>query len=578
VGETLLVCSYSYSQRASDAMGLKSLLFGSKASTSSKLSAQHYNSTIAGAPPVKGSYPVAGNGPGLDVLKLQRESEVSRLSTAAPSPNIARNRDERPQTAPYDDGKANNSSRTFSGFSMKAPPSFYQSRRASIKTVVSRRDSYLPRAETPPPLPSSMTIDISQPPAEFQTNVNISRPASRKSRKEGLAGIHNSQGHGLGVIHSSSNMTPPLPSLHKPSSPIVSNHNRVESIGSHKPHVDLLDAHSAMHHSQKDSKQRAKAAGLRIYGEDVADRNIKDHGHGNPQLDLNAPDFSYLKSIYTPSSKSRLIDSALQQHDRRNGDAIGDDIRPQTLSDPKGTSLHSFTGYRPVIVPSRTGSAASNYSQPSLNDAPMTDEEPPFRYHKASPIPERGRTQSLVPVSAKSKPPVSWQNTHFQPTLPPRSSSRGALAVTGTSHEAPPLSHIHESLRKGATTYSAFPSVSRSNSRSATPLSYYTRPQKQESMVVESASKAPGLDKVANLKDNLDTNVNTQTLPGTLPHSPKFYELVASPSPDFTESFYLSPLNFTTPYNTNKPSSLHSKWPLSQSISSFDSGHAVNQI
>jgi hypothetical protein len=58
-------------------------------------------------------------------------------------------------------------------------------------------------------------------------------------------------------------------------------------------YVDLLDAAATINPSRS-LKQRARASGVRDYGEDVADRNIAEFG----AVDLNSPQFSYLRAIY----------------------------------------------------------------------------------------------------------------------------------------------------------------------------------------------------------------------------------------------------------------------------------------
>ena len=115
-----------------------------------KLKGQSYDAAVAAEAPVQGSYPVAGNGPNV-VEEIQRSRarrdkgmdarrQSVHPSIAAPL-DIARYREgpaERPRTAPYTGepgagytATTNNGGRTLSGFTMKSPPTFFNSGRAA---------------------------------------------------------------------------------------------------------------------------------------------------------------------------------------------------------------------------------------------------------------------------------------------------------------------------------------------------------------------------------------------------------------------------------------------------------------
>ncbi|KAI6247978.1 hypothetical protein HI914_04161 [Erysiphe necator] len=94
-------------------------------------------------------------------------------------------------------------------------------------------------------------------------------------------------------------------------------------------HVDLLDAHSLIHSSEKMTRYREKASGTRSYGEDVADRNKQ------PQI-LESP----IERLDTPQEPRPLIDSPelkfLKEIHLANKRAVGmtDDESIRALSPP----------------------------------------------------------------------------------------------------------------------------------------------------------------------------------------------------------------------------------------------------
>lgn len=240
----------------------------SRNSSDAHLQAQSHVNTVAVAPQVKGSsFTVAGIGP--DVLGPiqesgaeweERRASVSTIS-AADAPSIPLRREDiplRPKTAPHNElpsGHVSSKStigRTFSGFSVKSPPSFLKRYQKDINIT----DFPPPEESTSPPL---------QEPAP--RHVSVYQPA----RPSYVAG----------------------------QTPSRVAHLRTESNSS--LHVDVLDAYSTIKPSRETSQHRARAAGLRNYGEDVADRNIAHFGGSDP-YDLSSPQFSYLRKIYNPLS------------------------------------------------------------------------------------------------------------------------------------------------------------------------------------------------------------------------------------------------------------------------------------
>lgn len=192
--------------------------------------AQPYETAVAAKAPVKGAYPAAGNGLGIedlwrgragrqDVLDDVEEDDVD----AAIPPPIARH--PRPRTVLQNENTTNRlhsaTSCTRSGLSINFPPTFL-------------RDS---KAE-PPPLKGSgtWTEDAVQFSPEMFTNVSRSHSVdSSRSR-------------------------------------------------SRSSYVDILDAHDRI---RPGSRRRASTAtGFRNYGEDIADRNIVEFGDG--QLDTSS--------------------------------------------------------------------------------------------------------------------------------------------------------------------------------------------------------------------------------------------------------------------------------------------------
>lgn len=229
------------------------------------LKAQPYNATVASLAPVQGivrpclaraslmgsdvslpgTYPVAGNGP--DVLgarnggrpqfsnKVYEPPAPADLATPPPFVSAFGGHDvERPRTAPSRDGTAKSWSTRSRTSSFKGPPVSLHSIGSASRIGIDRPPYRLPNKHP--------NQDRPRPPYRLPDKAP-DRPASTQ---------------------------PSLASLHKRSSWIRSGDG-----GTMGGFVDLLDAQSTL--SPTDFHQRVRAAGIRNYGEDVADRNISQN-------------------------------------------------------------------------------------------------------------------------------------------------------------------------------------------------------------------------------------------------------------------------------------------------------------
>ncbi|CZT11331.1 uncharacterized protein RCO7_01320 [Rhynchosporium graminicola] len=377
--------------------------FSSKSSTGTfnpHIKGLPYDSAIALDPPVKGSYPVTGNGPHvLEDIQRSRTQKVSssarRPSGAAPPPNVPRYRDDtipRPQTAPNDGGLHNNRrsrggslswvGRTSSGFSSKSPPSVFR----SSSRYSRRNDSLRSNIEHPvPPLPSQYDTPTRKPGPGSEVPVEF---------------------------------TPPF-----------TQHQRTGSNASHKSHVDLLEAHSSIR--PEISKHRAKASGVRNHGEDVADRNISRSKPANPKnaapLDLDSPQFSYMKTVYAPEKEPAAADvagaSKTRPADPRISSALGhvlgedgpsDDIRPR--SHGQSPSIRSATltpAARTYSFRAETTSSFHVVSSATVSEGRALDRDRPSSSSQASP------SQDQRSVASIALSPLSHSNTsHSTPNRP----------------------------------------------------------------------------------------------------------------------------------------------------------------
>lgn len=433
-------------------MGFKDLFFGGRSSGSStstrgypNLKVQAYESVVALEAPVRGSYPVAGNGPNVfdEIQRSRAKRDGKRQSTilrtpladnpiAEPPPDISRWREaahERPQTAPHNGrpgGGYNNAvaeGRTRSGFTTRTPPAFPNAaRRNSLQSI--SRESFLPPMPPTPPNPPLRDVKAYQPTKAADMDDNV-----------------------------------PLPAF---TAPFVTQHQRNSSTMSHKSYVDLLDAHSNIRPSREASRHRAKASGVRNYGEDVADRNIAEHG--SKPFDLNSDEFSYLKTVYFPSASKAFVDVP-GPGSSNQGQAVGSDSGPHSrttsalghvLGPAQATNSASSSVYgddmsfKPSTQPLRTHAIAESLR--SNNTFPGSNTPPPPRSGSGSgpavPVAQRSEALSSQPFPQKTNKggddrsgpsPISNGNDRIR-ALSPLSNSTSSIYEEGLEDlPAPPI-------------------------------------------------------------------------------------------------------------------------------------------
>ncbi|KAJ2898911.1 hypothetical protein MKZ38_003595 [Zalerion maritima] len=241
-------------------MGLFKFFMKTEKSIRDPLIAQAYNTTAPASPPLKGKTPVRGNGP-ISLQTLQetyaRKAESSVVSLAldneasAPPPVVPRFREtpERPTTASH--SHSGSSSRPVSRArreSILGPP-------LSFKTP--KAESYMPHKQLPFESNHShrMTIGYA-PPAQA-----------------------------------------PEPELHGGDRTISLQSNGTTST---RHFVDILDAQSEL--KPTNFHTRVKAAGVRDYGEDVADRNIVE-----TTVDVLSPQASIFYASGGESAPSPIV-------------------------------------------------------------------------------------------------------------------------------------------------------------------------------------------------------------------------------------------------------------------------------
>lgn len=569
---------------------LKSLLFG-KSSSRSNLRGHAYDHAIARDPPVQGSYPVAGNGPNvLDEIQRSRGKRESRSpSEAAAVPDIPRYREdhlERPRTALNDryqgvNGDGNVDGRTRSEFSMKSPPNFFSSssRRTSLRSAVEPTPIPTPLVQSPTPRPLR--------------DVQTYQPRKASETEQYSGGFVSTFAH----------------------------HNRTDSRSSHKSHVDLLEAHSNIRPSREVSQHRVKASGVRNYGEDVAVRNMNPRDR-EPRLDLNSPEFSYLKTVYSPKKRIGL---AMDGHSRTSsalGHVLGhdtnpsDDIRPHSPHAKAESIRSTTTALRPgVPYPTDSPSVYSISTNSGHDDDRATNGNLAHDRRRAlSPLltssvqesgmretlrqpgstPDRGRRllrepplvvpepkQSLLPKVFKqsaSVPRVATVPEDSQPIptheIPASNSRQRRRTMSTASQTTPNTTNDHHS--KGS--YSTFPTTS---DRSFT-ISPTSQTNKQSGKPVEERSEPISLEGIVDLSNSVDTDVTTKTLPGTYPPIPTISihrvrpnisrplstsrSSVRSGRSSHCTAYILSPLHVSPHEIMQPPSFPPENWPLTPNL------------
>ncbi|CZR64723.1 uncharacterized protein PAC_14622 [Phialocephala subalpina] len=534
---------------------LKNLFFGRASVGNPNLKGQSYDNHVAREPPVKGSYPVAGNGPNvLEEIQRSRVKRDTRGQSAAGSiaaaPSVPRYREdpiERPRTAPNDgkqkdfgsgsNGNGGGDGRTRS-FSMISAPRFFNN---------SRRNSLRSTAESLPPVPT-----INSPPQSTKP-----KPPRDVQTYQPRTGADVEQYNGF---------TPPF-----------ARHIRSDSHASHKSYVDLLEAHSNIAGSRETSRHRAKASGVRNYGEDVADRNMARDREA--RLDLDSPEFSYLKTVYSPKKPLGVIlDGGHSRTSSALGHVLGHDADPSDDIQPHGRHSKAAS-IRSTTTTPRSG-FRSRIDTPSVYSYDGDDDRPASRVNARGPrgralsslstssiqqpsvreslrqsagTPDRGRRTLREPPavasSSKQPAPKAYKQTASTPRVAPVPENRQpatapSVAPSRVLKEPPPVASpedlprvtifTHErrasnssakqrqrtmSASSQTTTtsnghasrssYSAFPtSPSSATTKSPTSLA-----NKRAGMLVEERSKPISLEGVVDLTSTVDTDVTTKTLP-----------------------------------------------------------------
>ncbi|KAI1124416.1 hypothetical protein F5Y10DRAFT_30349 [Nemania abortiva] len=216
-----------------------------------------YDATVALSPPIRGTFPVLGNGN--KILEQFQKSHpnlatASQSSIRAPSPQVARVRgnalrdvaNERPRTAP-----------------------------SSRAGETAGSSSLRPKSRSGFPPPPQKKYGPYKLPSKIATDVQVPSFAAKPAPSPGLLSTYSDS------IRSG------------------------ESIRT-RGYVDLLDAQSMIKPS--DFYGRIQATGARNYGEDVADRNIDDRSANSNQTWAQEPISNYPDAKWT-SAVSKHVDN-----------------------------------------------------------------------------------------------------------------------------------------------------------------------------------------------------------------------------------------------------------------------------
>ncbi|KAI2620042.1 hypothetical protein GGR54DRAFT_602242 [Hypoxylon sp. NC1633] len=225
------------------------------------LKAQAYHQTVAANPPIRGTYPVAGNGPSIwDRFQKShphmRDAYFNDNDTAAPSPVVPRLL-ERPSTAPS----------------------------------------------------SQLSERLSQPKSQSGASARrLREPPRKRHGPYRLPPKMSTDGHD-DITYNKSIYSAPSPTFaHDRNSSIFSGDS-----GSTRRFVDLLDAQAFIKPS--DFYGRVRAAGTKDFGEDVADRNIVDTMSNNSPVRARDSHANFPPpSIRTDDSEDDLPRSPSKRH------------------------------------------------------------------------------------------------------------------------------------------------------------------------------------------------------------------------------------------------------------------------
>jgi len=561
-------------------MGIKTLF---RKSNSSNLKAQAYDSHVASDPPIRGTFPVAGNGP--NVLDDLERSHIRRtsVSSVAPPPDVPRTRYERPRTAPQNGLPTSDSTseRTWSGISMNFPSGFLSNRRNSIGNPKAKRSSWYPKEESP---------SFAQP--KIHGNVAGEIKTYQPTRKDAVKDVS------IGQSATAKQKAPRSSSYYPPLTNSISPHSRSDSQTSYRSHVDMLNANSKMYHTNEVYKNKTRASALRDYGEDIADRNIAGSGERDSRIDFDSPDLNHTKRIHSPRQPAGVTREAKNPQSRSNlaldhilgDDNTGDDTQPRVQS----TSQRSSAGPKPKTLksyPPRTESASSHVAlrnarvemqrlppkratssdsnnrkiRPTSSSSThsSTDDDCVIRYHKplqsvkvkgrgahlidtphttTAPEPDRGRSRTALP--AVPSIPVNIKLA-TSPTSSPRrripSNSSDPLAITARSLKDPASNSII---------------AARKLNRSPSQESYTLATSTKQKMSTKEAQQSP--KGAVDLKGSTDTTAVTKTLSGRYPRSQSRSSVISRASS--YQVPHLSPLH-VSPHDIVELPSFPPNWP-----------------
>ncbi|KAK7997281.1 hypothetical protein PG989_005321 [Apiospora arundinis] len=339
------------------------------------LKAQPYNATVAALPPIRGAYPVAGNGPNIleSLQKTQRplaKVEEPFLDSFSPAPIVPRIRDEnseRPRTAPNQESRGSlDSFRGMSGSFRHEPPA---------RTLES------PAKGPPYRLPQKNTEE------------GHPKPPYRLPSKE----------------HEQHVFTKPPPLFHERSASIRSGDS-----GMTRGFVDLLDAQSTI--SPINFHQRLQAAGGKIYGEDVADRNIRENGFNLDNPVIRAFYEAPSRPGPLPSSASTKGSDADLRARAKKRHSIGATLRTKSFtSSDVGSFPERTSSVIPSIPPEYRTSKTKKSEEPKANKASRRKSMP--GYIVSSSPATRSRSGSTVSKQHTRDPDAS--------SFPPELQDRG---------------------------------------------------------------------------------------------------------------------------------------------------------
>ncbi|KAM0189984.1 hypothetical protein ACHAPA_008479 [Fusarium lateritium] len=374
-------------------MGFFSSLFARKSNADrTSIKAQAYNSTVAAVPPIQGTYPVAGNGPNvLDQLqRAARKRSRAQLSTISRDVDYNRDHD------------------------FAAPP-----------PMVSRFRGISPSRPTTAP-PNQVSSQTSRP-LSISRSIRSSNSAWSVPEKP---------------TRSRTEKPPPVPS-------IPTRHRRESSIDSFQDKrnsfIDILDAQGEFKPSN--FRSRVVAAGVREFGEDVAERNLGENG-----VNLNS---NAAKAFYRLSGSGNLTlprEERTYEYDYEDDD---DDCAPAP-----GVP-HGDMGTRRESRSRPTSSSAWNFSGPLSND---------FSRSSKSHLRERRpkTSQSLTPGTLSKKdrrrsfnafasPPPEQEHRKPRPlSLHPSMSSFSYEIPASPPSSPPPVQRSHPATGEGRSRRKSF--------------------------------------------------------------------------------------------------------------------------